>query len=388
MITVSFLTKLRYNMFQISLTSRKISMTDEYMRYANQKKNQKLFELEDLYQNQFDTYAPVFQKHFQSVCETIRSMQKNEQLGELSYLEYTLLYTNLIHAEHTAQVRAYDNRWYFDPHQRIIGSFDLSPFFFKYKELWADLMSCRKRFAGAVTAQETLAYLLSCAASFFQYITAAFRFSILPCIKAEPFLSLRRADAFEINVGEYMAFTEAIYKENRTRSSQKTLDWFALRLEFAYAYESFCGLDLTNADLSEIDLRYADLSHAALEGTDFQDALLYGTRFCHANLRNADFRYSQLYEADFTGADLTNANFRAAEGYRGVPDHTDWFIPGYRSICFKNADLSRADFTRTKIRDADFTGATMNGTILERKTAAHFALSDSQRRAVQIIDRS
>ena len=33
-------------------------MTDEYMRYANQKKNQKLFELEDLYQNQFDTYAP------------------------------------------------------------------------------------------------------------------------------------------------------------------------------------------------------------------------------------------------------------------------------------------------------------------------------------------
>ncbi len=92
-------------------------MTDEYMRYANQKKNQKLFELEDLYQNQFDTYAPVFQKHFQSICETIRSMQNNGELGELSYLEYTLLYTNLIHAEHTAQVRAYDNRWYFDPHR-------------------------------------------------------------------------------------------------------------------------------------------------------------------------------------------------------------------------------------------------------------------------------
>lgn len=361
-------------------------MTNEYLHYATRLKTQKLFELEDIYQTHSATYTPILQNHFRTICQTIQKMQANKELGELSYLEYTLLYTNLIHGDHTAQVRAYGKDWYFDPCQRIVGSLDLSFFFIKYKELWAELMSCRKRFAGAVSAQEAIAFLLSCAASFFQYIAAAFRFSILPCLREEPFLSVRRADPFEINVGEYMAFTEAVYKENRTRTAQKTLDWFSLRLEFAYAYEDFSGLALPSADLSEIDLRYADLSHTVLHGADFQDALLFGTRFRHASLRDADFRYCQLHEADFTGADLTNASFRATEGFRGVPDCTEWLFPGYRSICFHNADLSHADFTRTKIRDADFTGAIMDGTILERHTVKRFALSAEQRKAVRIID--
>ncbi|MDE7312408.1 MAG: pentapeptide repeat-containing protein [Eubacterium sp.] len=361
-------------------------MTDEYMHYAKELKNKKLFELEELYQNHLDDYIPMIQAHFLNMCEVIRTMQKNKELGELSYLEYTLLFTSLVHGNDTAQVRVYDKNWYFDPKQRAIGSFGLSFFFVKYRELWTELLSQRKRFAGAVTAQETIAFLLSCAAAFYQYIAAAFRFSILPCVESEPFLSIQRANTFEINVGEYMAFTEAVYKENRTRSSQKTLDWFSLRLEFAYAYEDFCGLDFSNADLSEIDLRYAGMCHTLLQGTDFQDALLYGTRFCNAVLRDADFRYCQLYEADFTGADLTNARFRAAEGYRGVPDNAGWLFPGYRSISFRNANLSHADFQRTKIRDADFTGAIMDGTMMERKTAERFALSDSQRRSLKITD--
>lgn len=360
-------------------------MTEAYNKYANQLKTQKLFETEELYQNHIDEYTPIFQSHFKQICASIIKLQNNHELDEISYLEYTLLFTNLIRKEYTAEVRVYDDNWYFDPRQRAVGSFDISFLFTKYRELWAKLMSSRKRYAGAVTAQDTISFLLSCAAQFYEYIVSAFRFSILACVETEPFLSIRRTEEFEINVGEYMACTEAIYKENRKRTSKDALDWFSMREEYSYAFEAFTGLDFSGADLSEIDLRYADLRRAKLIETDFRNAMLVGTRFCYANLQGADFRSCQMHESDFTGADLTNARFCAAHAYRGVPDSSQWSITGYRSISFKDANLSNADFTRTKIRDADFTGAVMDGTIIEQKQLEHFALSYEQKKAVKLI---
>lgn len=360
-------------------------MTEEYKKYADQLKNQKLFEMEELYQNHLEEYLPVFQSHFKTICEAVIRLQKSGLLGEISYLEYTLLFTDLVRGKETAEVRVYNDDWYFDPGQRAVGSFDFSFLFTKYRELWTELMSGRKRFAGAVTAKEAVSFLLSCASQFYKYVVSVFRFSILACVESEPFLSIRRADEFEVNVGEYMAYTETIYKENRLRNSKEALTWFSMREEYEYAFEDFTGLDFSGADLSEIDLRYSDLRYTSLIGTNFQDAMLFGARFCHANLQEADLRYCQMHEADFTGADLTNARFTAARAFRGVPNHSKWVITGYRSTSFKDANLTNADFTRTRICDADFTGAVMNGAIIEQKQLDQFALSPEQKRAVKIV---
>lgn len=361
-------------------------MTEEFQRYATALNTRKLFEMDTLYQEHLNDYIPVFQAHFKNICETICQLQENNEIGEISYLEYTFLLTNLIRKSETAEIRIYNEDWYFDPAQRAIGSFDYSFVFTKYRELWNELISSRKRFAGAVTAQETISFLLTSASIFYRYVASIFRCSILPCVETEPFLSIRRADEFEINVGEYMAYTEAIYKENRTRTSADALNWFQLREEFAYAFEDFSGLDFSGSDLSEIDLRYADLRRTTLTGTDFQDSLLYGTRFCHANLRGADLRYCQIHEADFSGADLTDARLNATTGYRGAPDTENWTLTGFRPIHFENANLTRADFRRTKIRDADFTGAVMDGAVIERKRLHQFALSAQQKQVIQIIE--
>lgn len=359
-------------------------MTKEFRQYAEELKNKKLFEADEIYQYHLDEYIPIFQNHFKNICETIIKLQRSDNLGGISYLEYTLLYTNLLRKEDTAEVRVYDDNWYFNPGQRAVGNFDFSFLFTKYRELWAELMSSRKRFAKAVTAQETISFLLSCASQFYKYIASAFRFSILSCVETEPFLCVQRADEFEINVGEYMAYTEAIYKENRKRTSKATLDWFSMREEYEYAYEDFTGLDFSGADLSEIDLRYADLRRATLAGTDLQDALLHGARFCQANLRGADLRYCQIHEADFSGADLTNARFTAADAYRGAPDPDKWLNAGYRNANFRNANLTNADFTHSDIYDADFTEAVMNGTMIDHKCLKHFALSEEQKRTIRI----
>ena len=359
-------------------------MVERFEKYAVQLREQKLFEMEKIYQEQFTSFIPLFQKHFNATCENIIKLQQAKELEEISYLEYTLLYSNLLTKKETAEVRVYNNRWYLDSRQRIVGHFDFSALFTKYHELSEELMAYRKQFAGEVSAQEVKAFLLSCAGSFYSYIISAFRFSILPCIGTEPFLTVRRAERFEINVGEYMSYTEAIYKENRQRNSEESLLWFSQRQEYEYAFEDFTKLDFSGTDLSEIDLRYSDLRYAKLIGTDFQDSMLFGTRFCHADLKDADLRYCMIHEADFTGANLTNAKFIATEAFAGVPDHIKWKITGYQPVRFCNANLTGADFRRTQIRDADFTDAVMDNAIFLEPQLLYFKLSEKQRQSIQI----
>ena len=361
-------------------------MTEEYIQYAYQLKNQKLIETEELYQTQLNAYISVFKSSFKEICSTVIRLQQDGELDEIAYLEYTFLYTNLIQKQEKAEVRVYGKDWYLDASQRAVGDFDYSFLFTKYMELWEGLMEGRKRFAGAVTAREVTTFLLECARPFFQYAVSAFRFSIPSCICDSPFRSIRRAQEFEINIGEYMAHTEAVYKENRTRTREGTLEWFRLRHGLEYAFEGFQGLDLSGADLAGIDLRYADLSNANLSGANIQDAMLIGARFCHADMEGACLRGCLLHEADFTGANLAKACFQSAESCRGMPQQGQWVITGYRSARFRDANLSGADFSRSGILDADFTGAIMDGAIIPKSQLASFALSEDQRMAVHASD--
>lgn len=310
-------------------------MNKIFEEYAIQLKNQKLFEMEKIYQEHFSEFVPFFQKHFQEICKNIITLQKNGTLEEISYLEYTLLYTNMLEKKETAEVRVYDGNWYFGHKHKIVGLFDFSALFTKYHELEAELMAYRKRFADETSSQEVQSFLFSCIRPFYCYIISIFRYSILPCISKEPFLSIQRTDKFEINIGGYMCYTEAIYKENQNRTSEDSLAWFSLRREFEYAFEDFSG-----ADLSEIDLRYLDLRNTKLSGTDFQDSMLFGTRFCNAIMKDADLRYCLVHEADFQ---------------------------------------------RTRIWDADFTGAVMDGALFQQSQLPYFELSPEQMKVINIV---
>ena len=160
-------------------------MTEEFMQYAQNLKNDKLLETEYLYQSDPVSYFPHFQKNMSSICENIITLQKNGLLGNISYLEYTLLHTNLMQKKYIAEVRVYHNKWYFDARQCIAGHFDFSSLFVRYHELWEQLSASRKRFPG-VSAQEITAFVLSCASLFYKYVISACRFFFNNSIKKEP----------------------------------------------------------------------------------------------------------------------------------------------------------------------------------------------------------
>jgi hypothetical protein len=133
-------------------------------------------------------------------------------------------------------------------------------------------------------------------------------------------------------------------------------------------------INLSGANLRGADLRGADLRGADLRGADLRGADLYGADLRWADLTGADLTGANLpealfYAADLTGANLTRANLYFASfastkavmaprmGYiRLSIIRLNWLVRGRPP---GESDLWLA---RTRLTDADLTGAALIGT--------------------------
>ena len=300
--------------------------------------NEKLFKTEELFPGEFPRLSKKFKESFAQMCGEILRLQKDGDFGDVAYIEYTMLRTNLINKDYVSEVCIYGENWYLCKNQRAVGRFDISVLFKHFDELWQELIAIRKNYVGKVSAQEVTAFIMSEAApKFYSYITKLCRFSILECVGQDYFKAIKKSPQFEINSGEYMAQTEAIYKENSGKDRSKILSWFADRLDYEYCFEDFSGLDFSNENLREIDCRYSDFRNTCLKNAQFKGANLTGARFCGADLEKADFSYALLYEADFSGANLKGAKFDYAGIDSENEDKNIWKRPKFMSVNFTDA---------------------------------------------------
>ena len=316
---------------------------EHFTERANALLNEKLFKTEDMFLGEFPRLQKQFRENFAQVCEEIIKLQKNEDFGDVAYIGYTMLRTNLINKEYVSEVCIYGENWYLGKNQRAVGRLDIAVLFKYFDELWQELIAVRKNYVGKVSAQEVTAFIMQEAApKFYSYVTVLGRFSILDCIGQNYFGEIKKSPRFEINSGEYMAQTEAVYKENTEKDRAEILSWFADRLEYEYCFEDFSGLDFSGEDFERIDCRYADFRNAVLKDTDFTYANLIGARFCGADLENADFSYALIYEADFSGANLKNANLEHAlsvdsENKKEDQKEAEWKRPRFMPVNFTGA---------------------------------------------------
>jgi hypothetical protein len=260
-----------------------------------------------------------------------------------------------------AEIRVYGKEWFMCNNQCAVGQFDISFLFQTLDRLWVDLLAMRKQYIGKVSALDVSEFIMDAVPKFYSYVISLCRYSVLDCVEQNYFKVIRKTPQFSINVGEYMAQTEPIYKENTEKDRKKLLRWFEKRIRYEYCFEDFSGLDFSNENFMDIDFRYSDLSNTKLIDANFIYADLIGTRFCGADLANAFLNYSILHEADFSNANLQNAKFNYATANEGIPDKQEWNRVGFFKVSFRKANLQNADFTSSNLIGADFTGAVMDG---------------------------
>ena len=345
--------------------------------------NEKLFETENLFRSSFSSLSEAFMENFREICKEVTTLQEAGNFGEIAYIEYTLLRSNTINKNYVAEIRIYGKEWFLCKGQRVVGQFDVSYLFQNLDRLWMKLLEMRKQYIGKVSSLDVSEFIMDAAPKFYAYVISLCRFSILDCTKQNYFKMLKKTPQFSINVGEYMAQTEPIYKENSEKDRLSLLKWFADCHSYEYCFEDFSELDFSNENFTNIDFRYSDLRKTILTNTSFLYANLIGTRFCGAELENAHFSYSILHEADFSGANLRNSKFYYANANWGANDKEKWKRVGFFKVSFRKADLQNANFTGANLIGADFTDAVVDGAKFDLNRKYELDLSPEQMNVVE-----
>ena len=370
-------------------------MDANFINQANIKRNEYLLKTEDLFTCNRKTWSDSFAVHFEEICANIWQEQDKMTLSAISYLEYTMLYTNFINRRYFGEVRIYGDESYLDINQRIIGEYDISFIFIYFDKLWEDLFDLKRRYVGKISAQDVTTYMLQALPDFYSYFVNTARLALRELCDKTPFIDVIKSDAFMINVGDYMAKTETIYTERKNKDAVKYSDWFSKRLQGEYVFGDFSNLDFSRGSFFETDFRYAQFRNSTLCNTSFAGSCLTGSDYRNAKMDECCLDYCAIYEADFSNASLKKASLVSARADEGLTNKAEWQFVGYLPVSFRNADLSGADFTDAYLSGADFTGAILTNTVFTNTVLdnAVFStriaqLSDEQSRRIKVKESS
>ena len=336
-------------------------MHPHFLSNAKIRRNEYLLKTEDLFTTNKSSYFPAFQTHFNQTCAHIQKMQSTSTLAPISYLDYTMLYTNFINRRYTADIFAYGEKGYLDKNQRFIGEYDISFLFVYFDQLWNDLINQKRRYVGKVKSKEVTQFMLETLPDFYSYLANIARFAIAECADKSPLAEIEKNETFMINVGDYMAKTETVYMEKKTKDADKLAAWFNEQLDKVYVYGDYSHLDFSGKTFADTDFRYAQFRGSTLNNTSFAGSSLIGANFRNAHMENCSLDYCSIYEADFSFARLKNASFVNAYAKTGLPDKNEWKFVGFLPTIFCNADLTDAVFCGANLTGADFSGATLTG---------------------------
>ena len=191
-------------------------MLTEFTNRADSMRGGYLLKTEELLTANKDAWTAAFAEHFISACTRIVKMQAEQSLSALSYLEYTMLYTNFIDRRYISEVWVYGQESYLDRNQRAVCEYDVSFLFVYFDELWGELTALQRQYSGRISAQDITAYMLRALPDFYSYLADIARLALAECIAGEPFISIAKNNIFMINTGDYMAGVQTVFEINNT----------------------------------------------------------------------------------------------------------------------------------------------------------------------------
>ena len=338
-------------------------MHESFITFSNTMRNEYLMKTEELFIANRKKWHDEFGAHFQTVCAGINKLQKEDVLPAISYMEYTMLYSNFIKRNYVAEVAVYNDKSYLDRNQRIVGEYDLSFMFVNFEKLWNSMLHERNRYLGKVTSSEITVLMINTLPDFYSYLSNIARPAVAECVREEPFVSIGKSEHFVVSVGDYMGSTEPVYTEHKWKDTNKLIVFLSELPWDKSIFGDYSNLDFLGYDLEFTDFRYSQFYCACLNNVSFYGAELDGANFNEAKMENCCMENCSIYEADFSYAFLKNASFVDARGRAGLPNPDNWLRAGFLPVSFRYADVSNADFTGADLCGADFTGANLNGAI-------------------------
>ncbi len=348
-------------------------MDENFQKEYFEIKNEALFAANDWYFSHADELADSFREALVKSCARVAQMQE-KGFPAMEYMEITMLRTRLLKGDYRLPVMVYGKDWYADPKQAQAGEADGSGLFLFYESLIQQAEGIIKKYRSKLPERMREICMCTAAELFWNYAYMAGRRAVMGFEPAGAAIT----DAFRVRVCEYMGYGAVCRRYMPRMKPEELKEWFGRGPGEDYKYRDYRGYDCSGWDFSGLDLDGCDFSGCVLDGCCFENASLSGAWLCNSSIKNASFRNAWLTGARFDGSDLEGSVFITAYSICRVNEDV-WRKPDYHWASFAGCKLKNADFTFTKIAEADFSGADLEGCQFNNAHRTYYEVDDEQR---------
>jgi len=279
----------------------------------------------------FDKLIDEFVECFEDYCTKVVKMQEIGIKEPISFINFSVLRTNLLIKKHELRIDAYGEDWYLDRIE-CAGSYDVSKMY-RWLDTFADsLEATRKKYMGNLKLEQMQEEIFHESQKYLIFVAEIMRIAIKKAIKTQSYQKMKRNDVFVICIGEYQDQVDILYKEDSTIKDGKAVKRYFekdSKQNDLFTYEICRDLNLSEGNFTDINIMYSSFTKCDFTNANFKDSALFISDFKQSIFKDVSFENVQLLELDFTEATLENVSFKDAK---------------LTNLIFKNATLINVDF--------------------------------------------
>ena len=162
--------------------------------------------------------------------------------GRIAVVARLMLNSNFVNRHYFTEIFVFGDNCYLDKNQQFIADHNISFLFVYFDMLWDDLLALKKMYSENVSAQDVKLFMMQALPEFYSYFALLLRYSFLACIVNNPIDNILKSDRFNLNVGDYMARTEPVYKEQRYKDARKLATLFSERQYGKFSFGDYSYL--------------------------------------------------------------------------------------------------------------------------------------------------
>jgi len=320
---------------------------------------QLLLELDAYVALNFDQLIADFVDCLTTYCQKIVKMQATGEKKAISFLNFSLLQTNLLRQKYELRIDAYDETWYLD-RVACVGSYEVGKFYQGLTTFWQELVATHKKYLGKLKYSQLQSLFFEESYKYLIFVQELMRVAIKKAVESNIYQQVKRNDVFVICLGGYQDGVDVVYKEDRTIKNAKAVRRHLTAKngqEARFSYEFCDHLDLSAGNFTRVSTAFSSFTGCDFTDASFEASAHVMTNFELATFKNTNFKNTKLFDLNFSGATLENLDFTGSR---------------LKHLNFQGATLKNVNFEQALlISQLDFTGATLINTQIPKERSGH-----------------
>lgn len=305
-----------------------------------------------------DTWIGELQNIYEKICE----MQEKMQFQKVGLVSVSFLRTRYLEGNYKYAVYAYEEDGFAGKEIRV-GELDVSYFFKYHRETLERLQKEAKKYFGKVTSRDVERLMLEEVGRNTLFSYSLFRKWKSSLFEMEAFRNIKKAQTFQIVLGEYFEPVYVMYEQDISVDRRKKRR--RLCREKIQYLEKYADINLDGSFLETMDFLDATFEDASMRNSEWINCAAQGTVFRHVILTGARFYQCMLQESIWFESDMRDVVFEECLFYKGESGTRKQFIPDYREVTLEGCNLDGTKFVRCNLAGMDFTKSNIENCIFE-----------------------